>query len=232
MTDATARLDAVRARVEAAALRAGRDPSAVTVVGVSKRKPAKAVEALIRAGIHHLGENYVQESQGKIPEVHGRLEPNLLPRWHFIGQLQRNKARHVARLFDMVETVDRPALGTELDRRAGQAGRRLSILLQVNVCDEPQKGGVAPAELPALLEVSKAWTHLELRGLMAIPAATPDPEGSRAAFARLRKLRDRHARDFPGLTELSMGMSADFEVAIEEGATMVRIGTALFGPRD
>ena len=232
MSDAAARFGAIRSRIEAAAARARRDPAEVTLVGVSKRKPARAVEALVRAGIRHLGENYVQESQSKIPEVHGRLQPDLLPRWHFIGQLQRNKARHVARLFDVVETIDRPALGDELDRRAGQVGRRLAILLQVDVCDEPQKGGAAPADLPALLEASKAWQHLELRGFMTIPAATPEPEGTRAAFARLRELRENHCGDFPALTELSMGMSADFEVAIEEGATIIRVGTALFGPRD
>jgi pyridoxal phosphate enzyme (YggS family) len=228
------RLAGVRARIAAAAARVGRDPAEITLVGVSKRQPAERIAEGARAGISHMGENYVQEAQTKLPEVHGRLEPDQIPRWHFIGQLQRNKARHVARLFDVVETVDRVSLGEELDRRAEQAARRLEILLQVNVSDETQKGGVAPSDLPALLEASRAWTQLDLRGLMTVPAASDDPEHTRQAFAHLRELRDTH-RAAPGgdaLQALSMGMSADFEVAIEEGATLIRVGTALFGPRE
>jgi pyridoxal phosphate enzyme (YggS family) len=155
------------------------------------------------------------------------------PRWHFIGRLQRNKARHVAARFDLVETLDREALGDELDRRAAAAGRRLDVLLQVDVVGEPQKGGAKPEDLPALLERSRSWGALRVVGLMAIPLETQHPEHSRPAFARLRALRDA-LRDAPGagsLRALSMGMSADFEVAIEEGATIVRVGTALFGAR-
>jgi pyridoxal phosphate enzyme (YggS family) len=229
-----ARLAGVQARIEAAAGRVGRDPAEITLVGVSKRQPAERVAEGARAGIRHMGENYVQEAQTKLPEVHGRLEPDQIPRWHFIGQLQRNKARHVVRLFDVVETVDRVSLGEELDRRADGAARRLEILLQVNVSEETQKGGVAPAELPALLEASRTWTHLDVRGLMTVPAASDDPQHTRGAFAQLRELRDAH-RAAPGgeaLQALSMGMSGDFEVAIEEGATIIRVGTALFGARE
>jgi pyridoxal phosphate enzyme (YggS family) len=190
----------------------------------------------VRAGIRHIGENYVQECLPKISEVleilHGEGVP--APRWHFIGRLQRNKARQVAPVFDVVETVDRTALGAALDRRAEQAGRTLDVLLQTNVSGEPQKGGVEPALLPDLLAAGRDWRHLRVVGLMAVPAAAEDPEASREEFARLRSLRDRLFGTDGGeaLRELSMGMSQDFEVAIEEGATIIRVGTALFGPRE
>ena len=228
------RVEAVRARIEAAAHRAGRDPSDVTLVGVSKRKPAGLVALGAQAGLAHMGENYVQEAQTKLPEVHGLLLPEQIPCWHFIGQLQSNKARHVVRLFDVVETVDRASLGAELDRRAEQSGRRLEILLQVNLSEEPQKGGVAPDALPDLLDASRSWSHLDVTGLMTVPAASANPEATRPTFAALRQLRDAH-RSAPGgegLEALSMGMSGDFEIAIEEGATIVRVGTAVFGARD
>jgi pyridoxal phosphate enzyme (YggS family) len=229
------RLAALRDRIAAAARRAGREPGAVTLVGVSKRQPAEAVVAAVRAGLRHLGENYVQEAAAKQQEVHAALEASgdKPPTWHFIGKMQRNKAQPLVRLFDVLESLDREALGTELERRAGDADRRLRVLLQVNTSGEPQKGGVDPDQLAALLEASRAWSHLEVAGLMTIPAPGDDPEGTRPSFARLRQLRDA-LRDAPGggaLRELSMGMSADYEVAIEEGATIVRVGTALFGPR-
>jgi PLP dependent protein len=239
MSDASARLavrlEALRARVEAAAARAGRSAQEIALVGVAKRKPSALVVEAVRHGVRHIGENYVQESISKIPEVIEKLKASgdRPPRWHFIGQLQRNKARLVAQYFDMVETLDREALGSELDRRAGVAGRRLEILLQVNLSAEPQKGGVAADALPALLAASRAWSNLDVVGLMTVPAAAPDPEASRASFARLRALRDalRAAEGGAQLRELSMGMSADFEVAIDEGATIIRVGTALFGAR-
>jgi pyridoxal phosphate enzyme (YggS family) len=155
------------------------------------------------------------------------------PRWQFIGQLQRNKARLVARDFDVIQTVDRESLGAELDRRAERLSRHLEVLLQVDLSGEERKGGAAPEDLPALLAASRRWPHLRVSGLMAIPEPSLDPEASRPAFARLRELRDA-LREHPGgehLVELSMGMSQDFEVAIEEGATIVRIGTAIFGAR-
>ncbi len=229
------RLDAVRARVCAAVERVGRKPEEVVLVGVSKRKTARELAAALRAGLAHVGENYVQEAVAKIPETLAILEGEGTPppRWHFIGQLQRNKARQAVRWFDVIETVDRERLGVELDRRAQALGRPLEVLLQVDLSGEPQKGGVAPEALPALLEASRAWSALRVTGLMGVPAAG-GPEASRPAFSRLRALRDQ-LRDLPGaehLRELSMGMSADFEVAIEEGATIIRVGTAIFGPRD
>jgi pyridoxal phosphate enzyme (YggS family) len=230
------RLAAVRQRIARAAERAGRRPEEIALVGVSKRKPAALITAAVRAGLRHVGENYVQEAAAKIPQVCGELEGcgSPLPRWHFVGRLQRNKARDAVRHFDMVETVDSERLGRELDRRAAAAGRSIEVLLEVNLSGEAQKGGVSRSGLPELMAAGASWPHLRITGLMAIPAPTDDPEKSRPVFAELREL----ARSLEGTTggrrlrELSMGMSADFEVAIEEGATIVRVGTAIFGPRD
>ena len=226
------RLAEVRRRVSEAAARAGRSADEIELVGVAKRFPAEAVVAAVRAGLASVGENYVQEAQAKLPAVCEALAAEGLapPCFHFIGRLQRNKARHAVEIFEVVQTVDRASLGKELDRRAGAAQRRLRILLQVDVSGEAQKGGVAPDDLPALIEASARWAQLEVCGLMTIPAGDRD---SRPAFDRLRELRDA-SRAGPGgeaLRELSMGMSADFEQAIEAGATTVRVGTAIFGPR-
>jgi hypothetical protein len=234
-SDIASRLAELRGRIAAAARRADRDPRDVILVGVAKRQPAAAVREAVAAGLTHVGENYVQEGLAKRAEVARLLRGAevALPRWHFIGRLQRNKARDVAAHFDLVETLDREPLGDELDRRAAAAGRRLDVLLQVDVAGEPQKGGAKPEDVPALLERSQRWSALRVVGLMAIPPATEHPEQARPAFARLRALRDA-LRGAPGagsLRALSMGMSADFEVAIEEGATIVRVGTALFGAR-
>ena len=233
--DVAGRLETVRERIALAAARSGRRPEDVTLVGVSKRKSAHEVAAAVRAGLSHIGENYVQEAVAKIPEVQSKLGADArVPRWHFIGQLQRNKAGHVAPLFDLVETVDRASLGTALERRAAAAGRILEILLQVNLSGEESKGGVPPEALGELLAASRAWSHLRVTGLMTIPEASADPEQLRPAFARLRELRDalRSSEGGAGLRELSMGMSGDFGVAIEEGATIIRVGTAIFGPRE
>jgi len=229
------RLAAVRDRIERTAARASRPADSVTLVGASKRKPAEAIVEAVRAGLRHVGENYVQEARAKIPAVHAALESAGIerPRWHFLGRLQTNKAKHVAELFDVLETLDRPALGSELERRAESRGRMLDVLIEVNLDAEPQKAGVDPDALPDLLAECAGWPHLRVVGLMTIPEARDDPEASRPAFARLRALRDT-LRTVPGgetLVELSMGMSADFEIAIEEGATIVRVGTAIFGPR-
>jgi hypothetical protein len=226
-----ARLAALRERIAAAARRAGRDPGEITLVGVSKRVPAERVATAVAAGLRDVGESFVQEARAKIPDVAARVaEP---PRWHLVGRLQRNKARDAAALFDWVHGVDREDLARELDRRAGQAGRKLAVLLQVNLSGEAQKGGAAPEAVPGLLAACGALAALEVRGLMTVPAAAEDPEAARPAFARLRALRDalRAAPGGDGLVHLSMGMSHDFEVAVEEGATMVRVGTALFGTR-
>lgn len=229
------RLAAVRDRLAAAARRAGRSPEEVALVGVSKRVDSARVAEAVRAGLRDIGENYAQEAREKLPRVRELLtetghEP---PRWHFIGRIQRNKAGILAERFDCVQTIDREGVGAALDRRAALAGRRLEVLLQVDLSREPAKGGADPGALAELLSASRAWEWLRVAGLMAIPAATDKPGESRAAFAALRQLRDELC-SHPGgehLVELSMGMSGDFEVAIEEGATIVRIGTAIFGAR-
>lgn len=236
MSDAVeTRLAAVRERIARAAERAGRRADAVTLVGVAKRHPAAAVADAVRAGLRAVGENYVQEAQAKIPDVAARLaaQGGRAPLWHFVGHLQRNKARHVAGLFDVVETLDSVELGAELDRRAAARGHRLAVLFQLNLSGEPQKSGAAPEALPELVAASAAWSWLDPVGLMTMPAAAPDPEAGRPVFARLRELLEKAPALPRGgrLRELSMGMSADFEVAIEEGATIVRVGTAIFGPR-
>jgi len=206
--------------VARACARAGRSPDHVLLIAVSKTMDVERVRLAIAAGVAALGENRVQEARGKI-EALGHSVP-----WHLIGSLQTNKARDAARLFDWIHSVDRVELAQELSRRAHAAERILDVLLQVNLGDEPQKGGVAPAEVKRLSETAAGLPGLRVRGLMAIPPAAPTPEATRPHFRVLRQLRDEL-----GLEHLSMGMSADYEVAIEEGATMVRVGTAIFGPR-
>jgi len=217
MLDMRANLGRVQEAVARACARAGRSPDDVLLIAVSKTMDVERVRLAIAAGVAALGENRVQEAKEKI-EALGRPVP-----WHLIGSLQTNKARDAARLFDWIHSVDRLELAQELSRRAE---RVLNILLQVNLGDEPQKGGVAPAELKRLHELVAALPNLKVRGLMAIPPATLQPEQARPFFRQLRELREQL-----GLEHCSMGMSADFEVAIEEGATMVRVGTAIFGPR-
>jgi len=234
------RLAALRERIAAAARRAGRDPAEVTLVGVAKRMPAERVVEAVAAGLGDVGENYVQEAKEKRAAVEAALAMRGVPtpRWHGIGRLQRNKARDAVATFDVVHGVDRAELATELARRAAadpaRAGRPLEVLLQVSLCGEPQKGGADPEALPALLEACAKQEALAVTGLMTIPADGLAPEALRAVFARLRETA-RALRGLPGgagLTKLSMGMSGDFETAIEEGATHVRVGTALFGPRE
>ncbi|HBZ69538.1 MAG TPA: YggS family pyridoxal phosphate-dependent enzyme [Deltaproteobacteria bacterium] len=231
------RLLSVRTRMASAAQRVGRDPGEITLIGVSKRVDASRVAEAVSLGLTDLGENYVQEARGKIAAVREILRTSKVrqaPRWHGIGQLQRNKAREAVLLFDVILAVDRIELARELDRRAGQAGRRLEVFLQVNLSGEPQKGGVRPGSLDELAAECAKLTHLSPIGLMTVPAESPDPQAARPAFAALRELA-RGLRENAGgdrFVALSMGMSHDFEVAIEEGATHIRVGTALFGPRE
>ena len=220
MTEIQANLQRVRERIARAAERAGRRAQDVLLVGVSKTVDVERIRQAIAAGIPALGENRVQEAREKI-ETLGRAVP-----WHLIGHLQTNKAKDAARLFDWLHSVDRLELAAELDRRARALGRTVDVLLEVNVGEEPQKSGVRPDEIKPLLDAVAGMTGIRIRGLMAIPPAAPNPEQTRPHFRRLRGLRDA-----AGLEHLSMGMSADFAVAVEEGATMVRVGTAIFGPR-
>jgi pyridoxal phosphate enzyme (YggS family) len=223
-----ARLDGVRARIAAAAARAGRPPSGVTLVAVSKTVPAPLVAAAVAAGQRVFGENRVQEAVAKAA-VCG---PGLV--WHLVGHLQRNKARPAAGLFDVVETLDAVELATDLDRHAGAVGRRLRVLVQVKLGGEATKSGVAPESAPALIEAALRLPNVELAGLMTIPPPPAAPGDSRRWFAQLRALRDRWDGECcprGTLRELSMGMSADYEDAVEEGATIVRVGSDIFGAR-
>jgi pyridoxal phosphate enzyme (YggS family) len=197
----------------------------VTVVAVTKTHPSSAVRDAVHAGLTDVGENRVQEALEKQDQL-----PDLAVRWHLIGSLQRNKARHAVGRFALIHSVDRADLGLELARRA-PVGARQAVLLQVNCSGEPQKGGVSPHELPALIEQLRELPSLELRGLMTMAAFDADDGTLRRSFGQLRSLRDGAASQVPGLTELSMGMSGDFTIAVEEGATMIRLGSALFGER-
>ena len=215
-----ANLEAVHERVVRACERAGRKPNDVLLIAVSKTVEVERIRLAVAAGVQSLGENRVQEAKEKVAAL-GRPVP-----WHLIGSLQTNKARDAVQLFDWIHSVDREDLARELDRRAHQHERRLKILVQVNIGEEPQKGGVHPAELTRLREVMAGLPNLDVRGLMCIPPVEDAADAARPWFKRLRDLRDA-----AGLEHCSMGMSGDFEVAIEEGATMVRVGTAIFGPR-
>ncbi len=220
-------LAAVRGRIEAAAAGAGRDPASVTLVGVSKTVPPARILEAIEAGLGDLGENRVQEAREKAPLLPDRV------RWHLVGHLQSNKAVHAARLFDVVHSVDSVDILRRLDQAAEREGRRIEALVQVDLAGEATKFGVPESGLDAVLEAAAGCRQVAVRGLMILPPYDPDPQKSRPHFRRLRDLLEAARGRHPGLDleQLSMGMSEDFEVAIEEGATMVRVGRALFGER-
>jgi pyridoxal phosphate enzyme (YggS family) len=220
MQDIRTNLERVRERVARAAERAGRHAEDVLLVGVSKTVEVARIRAAIAAGLGALGENRVQEARDKIAEI-GRGVA-----WHLVGHLQTNKVRDAIELFDVIHSVDRIDLARELDRRARARGRPVEVLVQVNVGGELSKGGWPPEAVETAVGAVAALAGLKVRGLMTIPPPVERAEDTRAWFRTLRKLAERH-----GLPELSMGMSSDFEVAVEEGATMVRVGTAIFGPR-
>jgi len=219
-------LEEVRHRLAAAARRAGRDPAEVKLVAVSKTKPVELIREALAAGQRLFGENYLQEARTKI-EALGETAT-----WHFIGHLQTNKAKGAVGLFELIHGVDRLKLARALDRAAAQMGKVQKILLQINLAGEESKSGAAPEEAPELLKAVASLPHLRVVGLMTMPPWLTDPEAVRPYFRRLRELRDRLLQQDAGpLPELSMGMSGDFETAVEEGATLVRVGTAIFGER-
>jgi pyridoxal phosphate enzyme (YggS family) len=225
-----ARLGAVRERIRAACARSRRDPAEVTLVGAGKTHPAAELRAAWEAGLRVFGENRVQEAEAKAAELPAAIT------WHLLGPLQSNKASAAAALFDAVHSIDRPKIAHALDREAAARGRQLSGFLEVNLAGEPTKHGFAVEGLAAAVSALADLRHLRIVGLMAIPPFDDDPERSRPWFQRLAALRDElrarpewRAAAFPGW--LSIGMSSDFEVAIEEGATHVRVGSALFGER-
>jgi pyridoxal phosphate enzyme (YggS family) len=219
------RLAAVRSKIDDACVRAGRNPSEVTLVGVSKTHPVEAVAEAVQAGLVDLGENWAQEL---VPKAEAVAAMGLRPRWHFIGHLQRNKVREVVPHIASLHSLDSLRLADELERRLTQTERgSLECFIEVNVAGEDSKTGVAPSEVPALLAHARTLPHLEVVGLMTVaPDAHDEVEQVRPVFRALRAM----ASDL-GLPQLSMGMSGDYLIAIEEGATLVRIGTAIFGPR-
>jgi len=222
----TDNLAAVQQRIRAACDRAGREPNSVTLLAVTKTHPPEVVKAALDAGLSCFGENKVQEARAKIPLCPGQA------RWHFIGHLQSNKCREAVTLFSMIESVDSLAIAQEINRRAEQAARTMPVLLEVNVAGEASKFGYQPAQLLADLQELNRLPRLEIHGLMAVPPWSPGAESSRPHFQRLRELKARAEAVLGApLPHLSMGMSGDFEVAIEEGATIIRLGTALFGAR-
>ena len=223
-----ARLADIRSRIERAAGRAGRDPASIRLVAISKTFPAEYVSALADAGQRDFGENKVQEALQKMD-----ASAHLPLRWHLVGHLQSNKARKAAR-FDLVHSIDSPALVGRLEEAAAAAGRRIDLLVQVDLAGEATKHGAPEPALAGIFEAAKGLQAAAIVGLMLLPPAADDPDEARPYFRDLRAVRDRllaHGVDASMLRELSMGMSHDFEVAVEEGSTLVRVGTAIFGGR-
>lgn len=224
-----ANLRAVRDRIAAAARRAGRDPAGVTLVAVTKSVPAAVAAELVRAGVGDLGENRADRLERKVADL---AALGLAPRWHFVGHLQRNKAREVVRHADLVHSVDSERLLETLDRLAGETGRELEVLAQVKLADEATKSGLDPRELGGFLARARAARNVRVVGLMAMGPLAEDShaqrESARAVFRRAAELAREHRAEFARDPELSIGMSGDFEIAVEEGATLVRVGSRLF----
>lgn len=227
-TTIAANIAVINERIACAAARAGSDPESIRLMAVSKTVEPEHIRMALEAGITLLGENYVQEAREKIPSI-GRAA-----QWHMIGHLQTNKVKYVVNLFDWIHSVDRPELAQELNKRALQNDRRLNVLIEVNVSGEASKSGIAPQQAAGLARLISTLPGLNLQGLMTMPPYPDNPEDSRPYFVALRNLRDEIRKAaIPGISmdELSMGMTDDFEIAIEEGATIVRVGRAIFGER-
>ncbi len=219
----------IKQRIAAASARSHRPPDAVKLLVVSKTIPPMLIEEAISAGITALGENYVQEAKEKITALGSKIE------WHMIGHLQTNKAKYVVKLFDYIHSVDRLDLAMEIDKRAGVAGRKINILIEVNVSGEKTKNGLEAAKAIDLLQAISGLDNIAVKGLMTMAPYSSDPENSRPCFSALRNLQQKIIKErIAGIRmdELSMGMTDDFEIAIEEGATIVRIGRAIFGERN
>ena len=212
-------------RIEKAARRVGRDPAEIKLVAVSKTVEAARVKEAIEAGVSILGENYVQEAQKKIEEIGKPVA------WHFIGHLQSNKARYAVRLFDMIHSIDSLSLAEELNRRAQQVGQVTNVMIEVNISGEATKFGTDEGLVFGIARGILNLGNLSLEGLMTMPPYFDSPEMSRPYYTKLRELQERMVREGIPMKELSMGMSNDFEIAVEEGATYVRVGTAIFGER-
>jgi pyridoxal phosphate enzyme (YggS family) len=220
------RLKDIQERIASACARVGRDPSEVTLVGVSKGIDVERMREALDSGLSHLGENKLQEAVSKMKELSDRA-----PQWHFIGHLQSNKARRAAELFDRIETVDSLKLARLLETATEEIGRELRLFVQVRIGGEASKSGVDIDELPSFLDQVNALPRVTVTGLMSIPPPAKDADEGRAHFQTLKAAFDRLREERPELAHLSMGMSSDFELAIEEGSTEVRVGRSLFGPR-
>jgi hypothetical protein len=222
-------LKSIQDRIAAAAVRAGREPSSVKLVTVTKTVSVERIREAVSAGAEILGENRVQEARDKLAELGNAAS------WHLIGRLQTNKAKYAVKLFDLIHSVDSRELATELDRQAAKINKVQYILIEVNISGETQKAGVPADAAPDLVRHSAGLPHVRIRGLMTMPPYSENPEDSRPCFKKLRELSSKIANmHIPGVSmaELSMGMSGDFETAVEEGATLVRVGTAIFGERN
>lgn len=227
-TDIVSNIRMIRERIIAAATRSARDPGSIQLMAVSKTIPPERIREAVEAGITLLGENYVQEAREKIPVIGHNVS------WHMIGHLQTNKVKYVINIFDWIHSVDRLELARELDKRAGQNNRKLNALIEVNVSGEESKNGVEASHALELVRQVSVLPNLNVRGLMTMPPYSDNPETSRPYFKALRSLRDEistAAISGIRMDELSMGMTDDFEVAIEEGATIIRVGRAIFGER-
>jgi PLP dependent protein len=222
------RISSIYKKMSHAAMRAGRNPEDVSLIAVTKTVDVRKIREAIEAGLRTFGENRVQEAREKIESLAGMSERI---QWHMIGHLQRNKAKHAVRLFDLIHTLDSVDLALEIDRQAGIAGKVQEVLIEVKLSTEETKQGMPGHDLMALLDAVHKMKHLKIRGLMTMPPFFDEPQEARPYFRELGELRDTARRKGFDLPELSMGMSHDFEVAIEEGSTMVRIGTAIFGER-
>ena len=211
--------------IQETALKSGRNPEEIRLLAATKSVPPERILEAIEAGIRIIGENYVQEAQKKYELIGSRVS------WHMIGRLQTNKAKYAVRLFEMIHSLDSLKLAQELQKAAEKQGKKVKVMIQVNLSGEITKGGISPDKVKELSERVLEFPNLELIGLMTIPPYSENPEDSRPFFRKLRELKEKLNREGIPITELSMGMSNDFKVAIEEGATFVRIGTLIFGPR-
>jgi hypothetical protein len=228
MVDVAANFRQILDRIAAAAAKARRDPREIRLLGAAKAQGVEAIWAAVAAGLTLIGENYVQEAADKKKSIAGAIE------WHMIGHLQRNKAKAAVELFDLIESLDSLALARELDKEGAKRGETIRAFVEVNLGGEESKSGIAKGQVPALLDAIGTLSHIRIEGLMTVPPFREDLEEVRRYFRELRELRDSLAElRLPNveMKELSMGMTHDFAVAIEEGATIVRVGTALFGPR-
>jgi len=228
MTTINNNLNAIKKQIKETALSCGRDPKSITLIGVSKRKSSDLVSKALEAGSTNLGENYIQEAVDKIDTL-GKSSAC----WHFIGHLQSNKAKFAVQYFDYIHTVDKVKLAREIDKQAAKIGKVQKILLQINIAKEETKSGAGAKEAISLARELRQFENLSLEGLMCMPPYFSDPEDARIYFKKLVQIQEEiRANGIEHLNHLSMGMSNDFKVAIEEGSTMVRVGTAIFGSRD